>query len=296
MTLALAGRERLGDGADVLVGDVDHAALERLVALAVDLADDDLGPAHLQLVALAAHRLDEHRELQLAAAGDLDAHRATRCRSSSDRHVAEHLAVEPFAEVPRGDVACRPCRTSGEVFTPKVMRSTGSSTVRRGQRRGVVRVGERVADLDLGEPGDDEQIAGGALVDLDAADALERHELRELALQRRHRDAVVADLGLLLAQRDLLAPAQRAFDDPADGEPAEVVGRVEVGDERLQRRRRGRPAAPGSCRRSVEQRREVVVVRPGMPTPVIERPSRAMAEMTGNSMWWSAASRSKNSW
>ena len=34
---ALAGRERLGDGADVLVGHVDDAALERLVALAVDL-------------------------------------------------------------------------------------------------------------------------------------------------------------------------------------------------------------------------------------------------------------------
>ena len=34
---ALAGRERLGDGADVLVGHVDDASLERLVALAVDL-------------------------------------------------------------------------------------------------------------------------------------------------------------------------------------------------------------------------------------------------------------------
>jgi hypothetical protein len=66
------GGERLGDGADVLVGDVDHAPLERLVAVAVDLAGDHLGPAHLQLVALAAHRLDEHGELQLAPAGHLD--------------------------------------------------------------------------------------------------------------------------------------------------------------------------------------------------------------------------------
>ena len=78
---ALAGREGLGDRADVLVGHVDHAALERLVALAVDLAEDDLGPAHLQLVALAAHRLDEHRELQLAPAGDLDDVGRRRCRS-----------------------------------------------------------------------------------------------------------------------------------------------------------------------------------------------------------------------
>ena len=91
--LALAGGERLGDGADVLVGDVDHGPLERLVALAVDLADDDLGPAHLQLVALAAHRLDEHRQLELAAAGDLDdvgrrrSRRggSTRCRAPRGR-------------------------------------------------------------------------------------------------------------------------------------------------------------------------------------------------------------------
>ena len=64
---------------------------------------------------------------------------------------------------------------SGEVFTPKVMRSTGSSTVRRGSGIGFVRVGERVADLDLGEAGDDEQVAGGALVDVVAADARRTH-------------------------------------------------------------------------------------------------------------------------
>ena len=34
---ALAGGQGLGDGADVLVGHVDDAPLERLVALAVDL-------------------------------------------------------------------------------------------------------------------------------------------------------------------------------------------------------------------------------------------------------------------
>ena len=41
---ALPRCERLGDGADVVVGDVDHAALERLVALVVDRLDDDLRP------------------------------------------------------------------------------------------------------------------------------------------------------------------------------------------------------------------------------------------------------------
>ena len=40
---------------------------------------------------------------------------------------------------------------------------------------------------------------------------------------------------VLLAQRDLVALAQRALDDPADGQAAEVLGGVEVGDDRLQR-------------------------------------------------------------
>ena len=76
---ALAGREGLGDGAHVLVGHVAHAALEGLVAAAVDLLGDHLGPAHLQLVALPPHRLDEHGELELAPAGHLD--HVGRCRS-----------------------------------------------------------------------------------------------------------------------------------------------------------------------------------------------------------------------
>jgi len=47
---------------------VDHHELHRLAELAVDGLRDDLGVAELQLVALAPHRLDQDRQLQLAAA------------------------------------------------------------------------------------------------------------------------------------------------------------------------------------------------------------------------------------
>jgi len=81
----------------------------------------------------------------------------------------------------------------------------------------------------------------------------ERHELGELALQR--------GLALvLLAQRDLLAPAQGAVDDPADGEATEVVGGVEVGDDGLQG---GGEVALGRRHGGhdrLEERRQVVVV------------------------------------
>ena len=134
MHAAAARRERLRDRADVLLGNVDDTALERLARLAVDLAGDHLGPAHLELVALPAHRLDEHRELQLAAAGDLEDVGRLGV-GQLDRDVAEHLALEPLTQVAGGDVL--PALPDvGAVFTPNVIRSTGSSTVRRGSGRG----------------------------------------------------------------------------------------------------------------------------------------------------------------
>ena len=86
------------DGADVLIGHVGDTSFQRFVALAVDLAQDDLGPAHLHLVALAAHRLDQHGQLQLAATGDID-HLGRVAVGQADRHIAQHFTLEPIAQV-----------------------------------------------------------------------------------------------------------------------------------------------------------------------------------------------------
>ena len=178
---------------------------------------------------------------------------------------------------------------SGEVLTPKVMRSTGSSTVRRGSGSGSLGVGDRVADLDLGEAGHDEQVAGHELVDLGCG---------------RCPSKPSSCAGLRLSgpgprpsssSRAIGRSAQRAPHDAADGQAAEVVGGVEVGDQRLQRRV-GSPTGAGMASRTVSSRAVRSASSAGMPTPTIERPSRAMAEITGNSMWWSGTSRSMNSW
>ena len=152
----------------MLVGHVDDASLDRLVALAVDLADDHLGPADLQLVALAAHRLDEHGELELAAAGDLDARRASGVLEP-DRHVAEHLAVEAVAQVAGGEVrAVLAGERRGVHAEGHAQHRLVDDEAR--QRHGVGRVGERVADLDLGEAGDARTGRRRTqLVDVDAA-------------------------------------------------------------------------------------------------------------------------------
>ncbi len=69
---AFARGQQLGDGADVLLGHVHRQALDGLVALAVDLPLDHVRLSYRQLEALATHDLDEHRELQLAAALHLE--------------------------------------------------------------------------------------------------------------------------------------------------------------------------------------------------------------------------------
>ena len=80
-------------GAEVLLGRVDRQPLDRLVQLAVDLAGDHLRLADGQLVALAAHLLDQDRQRQLAAALHLPGVRALgraapgsrRCRPARGR-------------------------------------------------------------------------------------------------------------------------------------------------------------------------------------------------------------------
>ena len=100
---ALAQREQLGDDAEVVLGHVDGEQLDRLVALAVDLADHDLRLADGELEALAAHRLDEHRELQLAAALHLPRVGALG-REHAQRHVADELLLQPVLDLARGEL------------------------------------------------------------------------------------------------------------------------------------------------------------------------------------------------
>ena len=101
---ALAEREQLRDDADVLLGHVDRHALDRLVDLAVDLAREHLRLADGELEALAAHHLDEDRELQLAAALDLPDVGPLGV-ADAQRDVADQLLVEPVPHLAGGQLA-----------------------------------------------------------------------------------------------------------------------------------------------------------------------------------------------
>ena len=100
----LAERQKLRDDPNVVLRDVDGERLDRLVQPAVDLARNDLGAAGGELEALAPQRLDEDRELQLAATLDDPGIRALGVLHAQ-RDVADQLGVEPAFEHPRRELA-----------------------------------------------------------------------------------------------------------------------------------------------------------------------------------------------
>ena len=131
----LPQREELGDDAEVLLRHVDRDALDRLVHLAVDEARDDLRLADRQLEALAAHLLDEHLELELAAALHLPGVRPLG-RQDAQRDVPDELGAQPRLDLAMA-VTLSPSRpASGDVLIPTVIESDGSSTVITGSGRG----------------------------------------------------------------------------------------------------------------------------------------------------------------
>ena len=90
--------------AHVLLGDVDHELLVRLQPLAVGTEPgDDPRPRHLELVALAPHRLHQDAEVELAASRDGVGVGAVGLLDP-ERHVALQLPEQPVPDLAAGDV------------------------------------------------------------------------------------------------------------------------------------------------------------------------------------------------
>ena len=102
--LALARAELFDHHADEVLRAVDdqHVPCGSL-QLAVDGLGQDLGLAHRQLVAFAAHHLDQDGELQFAAAHHLERVGAARLLHA-DRDVGQQFLVQAVAQIARGHV------------------------------------------------------------------------------------------------------------------------------------------------------------------------------------------------
>ena len=147
---------------------------------AVDLLRHDVGPRHLQLEAFAPHHLDQDRQLQLAAADDL--HLLGRVGVlDAQRDVAEQLLLEPIAQVARRDVlpVAAGHRRRVDAEDHRHRRLVDGD---RRNRHVVLGVGDRLADRDVLDAREADDVAGGGLIDLDALQPVEGEQLRDLRL------------------------------------------------------------------------------------------------------------------
>ena len=222
--LALARAELLNHHAGELLGHVDGEVLDRLHAHAVDHLGDDLRPAGHQLEAFAAHHFDQNCKLQFAAAQHLEA----VGRSGffhANRDVGEQLFFQALAQVAAGDVLA---------FAAGKRRSVHAELNGDGrlvddderQRRRVLDAGDGFADGDAFNAGHGHNVAHRGFLGLDALEAGKGEQLGDAGFVER-----------AVAARDVhfVAGMQRALKDAADGDAAEVIGVVEIGDQNLQR-------------------------------------------------------------
>src|SRR5690606_6252185 len=170
----------------VLLVEVARHELPRLVNLAVDDALDRLGPRDRELVALPAHRLDQDREMQLAAARDAEAIRILRLLDAQ-RDVVLRFLLEPRANLPaREELAF----AAGEWRLVDLERHRDGRLVDV-ERRQAVRMtarADRVRDAEIVDAAEHDDIAGRRRLDALALEAVEAVELAE----RRVLDAAVA--------------------------------------------------------------------------------------------------------
>ena len=190
---------------------------------------DDGGARDHELETFATHHFDEHGKLQLAAAEDLEGVGGAGFFHANG-HVGEQFAVEPVLDVARGDVLAFAAGEGG-VVDGKVDGDGGLVDRDDGQRLGILECAEAFADGDAGDAGDGDDVADGGLVGVFALEAVEGEELGDL-------DGL--ELAVDFGKVDGFAGFEGAVEDAGDGEAAEIVGVVEVGDEDLEVARGGR--------------------------------------------------------
>ena len=211
------------------------------------LSGDDLRLPHGELEAFSAHQLDENSELQLATPLHLP-----RIGSLSWQHaqrdVPDELLLESRQNHAGGEAGAVLARERRRVDSDR-HRETRLVHSDHGQRARIVGVGERLADRDLGDTGNCDQLTGSRLFGLDAVESFGHVQLGDLHTH---------DFPIGAAPGDLLTLANRPFTNAAEREAPEIWRRVEVRDMRLQRV----PFIVERCRdavdENVEERRKVV--------------------------------------
>src|SRR5690606_3413896 len=157
---------------------------DRLHRLAVDLLDDHFRTRDGELETFAAHVLDQHRQVQFAAARDQELVGILELFDPQG-DVVHGLALQPVLDLAAGEeLATRQVLAAGE---RRVVDLEGHRDRRLvdGQRRqclGLVERADGVGDGQVGDAGDRDDVAGLGAVLLDALQAHETEHLQQLGL------------------------------------------------------------------------------------------------------------------
>ncbi|KAG0772097.1 hypothetical protein G6F22_015982 [Rhizopus arrhizus] len=227
LQLALAGAQLFHHAALVDFFDVHHQLLDRLHHLAVDFLDDHFRARHGQLVAFATHVLDQHRQVQLATAGDQELVGIFQLFDLQG-HVVDLFTVQAVLDLAAGQELA-----TGQVLVAGERRVVDLEGHRDGrlvdgqcrQRFRGVRVAQGVGDGQLRNTGDGDDVTSFGGVLLDALQAQEAQHLRDLA---------VALLAFAVDHRDLHVLLQGAALDAADADHAHEVVVVQLADAHLE--------------------------------------------------------------
>ena len=213
------------DSTLILGGDVDDDMLHRLVGLAVDDLGQNVRGRDLQLIAFAAHGLDEDGQMHLATAHDTEGIGGGGIlHLQSD--VLQQLFLQTVTDLAAGDILAL---TAGQraVVDGEGHLDGGVVDLQEGQRLDMGGAAQGVADGDVGQTGESHDVACGDVVAGLTAIGLEVIQLGQTAAH--------LEVGVVPVAHDhFLAHLGDAVLDAADADAANELVVVHRGHQHLE--------------------------------------------------------------
>ena len=181
--LALPTRHHINNLARELLGHVHRQFLNGFALLPVDGLINHLRLTHLQFISLASHRFDEHTQVE---------HAATRhhpvVKAFALAHLQCQVALQLLLQALLDLTACAVLALlaeEGRVVNGKEHAHRRLVDGNRGQRLGLLKVADGVANLEILQPDDGANVAALHLVDLAVAHAFKGMNLLDARLLGR---------------------------------------------------------------------------------------------------------------
>ncbi|SBT08688.1 hypothetical protein ACCAA_600035 [Candidatus Accumulibacter aalborgensis] len=225
--------QRLHDCALVRFLDVEGQHFIGLALLAFDFLENHPWTADRQLVTLAAHGFKENRQVQLAAPGNQKT--VGVCRFfDAQRHVGQQLLAQSLADLPAGDELAFSTGV-GRVVDHESHVQRRLVDLQHRQRFGSLDIGDRAADRQVVDAGDQHDVAGQCFVHRYPFQPLEAEDLADLGRLRRAMLELAGGIGLAIHDDHLLGRLQASALNAADADASDVARVIQRRDLQLQR-------------------------------------------------------------